>query len=852
MKIILVACLVLTLSAVAQKPAIDTSVYSNWERIVDHDISPDGNYLYYQIRQPKSKVLKCILQSIDSKFKINFPTTKPVFFSKDGTFAIFQDTTKGIITLNLISKTETIVPLKTSFEIEESGKDVYLTYKQNQNRIWKNINTNKAIEITNELDHFFDSKNHIVYAKVKGESSNVHSLIKIDLSTYMYDYILKNIPINQVIFDDNSGQLAINTFRVGETNRADSLIVYNTGNGKIESMPLALATNNDLFVYKFKSLFSISKDGMSVFILFDRSKPNHNLQKNNRLLLHSYTDAKIKFERQPSSTSETILFKLDLRSRKYIKLVKETEFINPRNVVDKYVLSQQIDGEYLEEFWNNKSKQKFFLIDASGGQKYSLPLIFPYISPDEKSIIGYDENQRDLLCYNIESKRTVNLTKELTFPVPRFEKLSDTLSKGLRIFCWLNNSTVVFYDKYDIWSAKVDGNTKPKCLTNRIGAAKKIVFRLLNENEGKVLNSPDSLFITAFDSVTKNNGYYFLNLFKGEISLRTMGPFVYDIPDDGLMGGRSFKRAANKNIYLVLRSNCNESPNIYSTQDFVIFNRVTSVFPEKKYNWVKSTLEEITTTDCIKEQALLYTPEDFNPSKQYPAIIYYYEIKSNELNRFVFPGSAFGSDLDIAWFVSHGYIVLIPDIHYTFGEIGASAFKSINAAYEYLKCFPWIDSTKIGLQGHSFGGYETNYIVSHSNKFAAAISSSGPCDFISYYNWKLLDQVSAQFQQEVGQNRMGGTLWDKTEAYLKNSPFLELENVTIPILTVANRGDLNVPYAQGLELYLGLRRLKKKVWMLQYNECTHGVWGRSQIDYILKSAQFFDHYLKSCPAPKWM
>lgn len=160
-----------------------------------------------------------------------------------------------------------------------------------------------------------------------------------------------------------------------------------------------------------------------------------------------------------------------------------------------------------------------------------------------------------------------------------------------------------------------------------------------------------------------------------------------------------------------------------------------------------------------------------------------------------------------------------------------------------------MDSTKIGLQGHSFGGYEVNYAITHAHVFAAAISSSGVTDFLTLLNDKIAAGMSSQWQTEVGQNRMNASMWVAPTKYIENSPLFNLRSITTPLLTVANEKDENIPYSQGLMLFLGMRRLGKPCLMLQYQDCTHGLWSSSQVDYVLRSTAFFDYYLKGGAEP---
>ena len=226
--------------------------------------------------------------------------------------------------------------------------------------------------------------------------------------------------------------------------------------------------------------------------------------------------------------------------------------------------------------------------------------------------------------------------------------------------------------------------------------------------------------------------------------------------------------------------------------------------------------------------------------------------------RFVYlrPFFSFGP-IDIPWLVSQGYLVFTPDIIYNVGKTGQSTCLSVLSAAKYLSKFPFVDTKHMGLQGHSFGGYETNYLVSHTTLFAAAAEGAGVSDFVSGYGTMAgglgqEQQINQTFRYETGLYNMGASLWQSPDLYIENSPIFKADRVTTPLLIMHNKKDANVSWSQGVAWYAGLRRLGKKVWMLEYDEGTHGVGGVDAMDYTLRLMQFFDHYLKKALPPKWM
>lgn len=401
----------------------------------------------------------------------------------------------------------------------------------------------------------------------------------------------------------------------------------------------------------------------------------------------------------------------------------------------------------------------------------------------------------------------------------------------------------------------LSGRILPLCLTNRYGRRNHIAFRLANDERHAILSPGQSILLSAFNRATKDNGFYSKSLFeKGDPTLLTMGPYVYEVADHNPkrgIGGQAPVKARDEEAYIVWRMSATESPNFFYTRNFVNFSPISEEHPEKKCNWLTSELISWKTLDGGISQGVLYKPENFDPKKKYPVIFYYYERMSDELNQFRYPEVS-SDRLDIPTYVSNGYLILAPDVHYKIGETGQSAVNSIVSAARWLSKQPWVDSTKMGLQGHSFGGYETNYVITHSHLFAAACSASGLSDYISSYG-SLIDGYSEEGLFEMSQNRIGATLWQRPDLYIKNSPIFRANQVTTPLLMMHTTNDGIYHFSDAVEFFTGLRRLGKKVWMLQYDNEDHSLLGEAAaIDYTIRMRQFFDHYLKGAPAPKWM
>ncbi|WP_431293380.1 alpha/beta hydrolase family protein [Pedobacter sp. P26] len=265
------------------------------------------------------------------------------------------------------------------------------------------------------------------------------------------------------------------------------------------------------------------------------------------------------------------------------------------------------------------------------------------------------------------------------------------------------------------------------------------------------------------------------------------------------------------------------------------------------------------TAKGTKLQGILYKPENLDLSKKYPVIITYYENRSDAIYDFLKPKLMHTVDIDIPRAVSRGYLVFVPDMKYRVGEVLKSALECLESGTDEICKRTYVDRERIGLSGHSHGGFETAYFVTQSNRFKAATIGAPVTNLVSWYNdWspknhQVRDQGTPQGVIEWRQTRMVRSMFERPEWYIQNSPVFYVDKVTTPVLIVHNREDVNVPFSQGAEFFLALSRLGKPAWLLQYYNEQHAIGNyKNQVDLTIRTEQFFDHYLKSAPLPVWM
>lgn len=467
------------------------------------------------------------------------------------------------------------------------------------------------------------------------------------------------------------------------------------------------------------------------------------------------------------------------------------------------------------------------------------------LSPGGKFIVYMDGGR--WYAYDLTAHRTADLTGRLAGN--RFDDELDDhpdVAPAYGIGGWTpGDRTVLLYDRYDIWEVDPTGARPPVVATDSVGRRRHLIFRVVDlDRDDPFLDPREPLLLSAMNEDTKAAGFYTMTLgARGAPREIVMAPADFGTP----------LRAKHAARLVVTRGTFEQFPDLYTGTELGQLTRISDANPQQKeFVWGTAELVHWTSADGIPLEGILYKPENFDPSRKYPMITYYYERLSNNLYHYVPPGGR--NIINPTHYVSNGYLIFEPDIPYEIGYPGPSAVKAIVPGVLSLLARGYVDSAALGIQGHSWGGYQTAFLVTQTHLFKAAMAGAPVADMFSAYGgirWQ--SGLNRSFQYEHTQSRIGGSIWEEPLRYLENSPLFWVQRIETPLLIMHNDGDGAVPWYQGIEMYVALRRLGKEVYLIDYNGDEHNPTKRAnQMDIAMRMQQFFDYHLRGFPEPDWM
>jgi len=467
------------------------------------------------------------------------------------------------------------------------------------------------------------------------------------------------------------------------------------------------------------------------------------------------------------------------------------------------------------------------------------------LSPEGKYAIAFDATEQKWLTASTEDGTICDLTGSIKVAFHNEETDTPEPPRSYGIAGWAKGDSEVFvYDKFDIWAINPSTGIS-RAVTQGAGRRQSFAFRYINLDPDLTwILSDRPLYLSATNTESKATGFFRASFQGGEPQKLVFA--------DKLLS--NLTKAKNADIVTFTQQTFVEFPDIWvSSLDFSKPQKISNANPQQaQYRWGTQEIIDYVNGDGKMLKALLAKPEDFDPTKKYPMMVYIYEGMTDGQYRYVAPAP--GQNINVSRFVSNGYLVLRPDIVYDIGYPGKSAMKCVLPAIEQVAAKGYVDRERIGIQGHSWGGYQITYMITQTNIFRAVEAGASVSNMISAYGGiRYGTGISRQFQYERSQSRIGGTPWTKPMQFIENSPIFFAENVQTPYMTIHNDQDDAVPFTQAIEFFTALRRLGKEAYFFNYNGQLHGLRDRDALKHFtVHLCEFFDHYLLGAPRPDWM
>ena len=542
---------------------------------------------------------------------------------------------------------------------------------------------------------------------------------------------------------------------------------------------------------------------------------------------------------------------MDLKSGKLTALTKPD--------IDNLVLNRKVKGRYALAYgneaylpnitWKGHDYKDLYGVDLITGEKWRIASrvhCSPRVSPNGRYAYWFEPESIRWMCHDLAERQTYTWTNA---SVSRFEnELNDVPAPaypyGVAGFSE-GETKVYIYDRYDIWEVQTTRDLACKKLTN--GRKEQLMSRIIDLDRDKEHMDTEQLqLVRLFSEKNKQSTYGLMDLSSGDQDFPEVQPLYY---------GLHPIKAKNGVTFIYTKESYEAFPDIYlsSFPDIHKAEKITALNPQQSdFKWGNIQLVQWKANKA-KHEGMLVLPDNFDPNRKYPLIVNFYERSSDRLYKHRRP-YLHRSTMNYPYYSSRGYIIFNPDIKYTTGDPGRSALEIVESGVQHLIKQGYIDASRVALQGHSWGGYQIAYILNESSMFKCAESGAPVVNMISAYGgirWG--SGMSRMFQYERTQSRLGSTLWQDRDAYIRNSPIFTMDKMNTPLLILHNDEDGAVPWYQGIEYYMALRRLDKPAWMLNYRGEPH--WPlklENRRDFQTRMSQFFDHYMLGQPMPNWM
>ena len=886
--------LIASAPVLAQNKALTIEDYTRWSRIVGTELSNDGNWMAYGLR-PNGGDDTLHVQSLKNDKSYTIPNGSNAAFSSDNKWVSYRVTPDQESRKKLTKSrkpvyiTAELMNLETGEKVQVNRANV-MTFS-NDGAYWmvhrkkpddddskhkgsdliiRNLNTGAVSNIGNVSEFAANQKSTKLAYVVDANEMSGNGVYLFDMQTASIQAVHTDSSTYSGLSWDDEGtkkeewmgkgnQMAVLsgvTPDQKELRNNALIVVSNIGSG-MKTYVLNHASNKDLpqdMVISEDGNLSWSANGKTVMLGMKWQTDEMKLSKDStaNVDVFHWNDDRIQTVQMQQYNNDmrfTYAAAYHFEKNDFVALADDDMRLVLSSDHNRYRVGRDAEKYRNDVNWG-VTPSDLYRVDITNGKRTvfaeNIKRWLGY-SPDGRYYLYQKMNGEDahMMLFDLESNKATDLTANSPIQFSNVEHIYPHENPPYGLAGWTKDgNNVIVNHKYDLWMLALDGS-KATNITKGMGEENEIVFRYQNMDDSDYIDTSENIMLSAFGELTKKDGFYSLKMGSNPKSL---------IFDDASFGNPI--KAEDANTVILTRQTFEEFPDYHVTNTtFKKLKKVTDANPQQtEYAWGSRKLLTFENGRGQKVQGTMTLPANYEEGKQYPAIIYFYEKMSDRHHQYSMP--TYDDRPHMSTYASNGYVVFMPDILFEFGRPGTSSLDGILSARKAMLATGAVDSSNIGLQGHSWAGYQTSFILTQTDVFKTIVTGAPPTNLESFYN-NIYGRTGTNHHgiMEIGQVRMGrdATPWSAREAYQRENPMYHAPNINTPFMILHGTDDGAVDWSQGLELYNAARRLGKEVIFLSYpGEPHHLRVEANQIDFQTRMKAYFDHHLMGTEAPDWM
>ena len=851
-----------------------------WQRITQKAITPDGQWVAYKMENWRGDAA-VHLSTADGAEKALYSPAKDFRFSVGGNYLVVTETTGSATrdSLKLAKTKEDAMPMDRLVIRPTQGTDERIDslrgYKLAEKADWlayqqgrkdstltvRDLAGKRSFRFPRVQEYGFAQKSGILFFITKGDPEMEAGLYRLDPDKGQPVLIKAGDGVFKQTTLDEQGQHLAFLYCADKDSTDKSLDLWLSENG---APAKTVASRGDA---AFPSGWVLNENGALRFSpsatrLFFGTSPMPR-QKDTTTLDENRPNVQVWSWDEPTQyTVQSYNLQRDLKKTyQAVYLLAEGKNVQLADTLLPTIqLGNEGDGAWallsttrpysLSSMWEGRTRTDYYKVNVATGERQPIAKAdYTRFQLSPMGLYAYGYNATDSCWYTVDlaDNHRYRLTSPQTLIA--WDEQNDTPDYPRASGCpgWLkDDEAILLYDRYDIWRFAPKG-AQPGVRLTKDGRERLTRHGLRHlDPEERSFDPSKPYIVTGFNEVTKAYGFYQIRLDRAGAPRPLL---TGEFHADGLT------KAREADLYLYTVENYETFPDLHvSGPDFKNSRQIShGIDQQKPFRW--GTAEQVSwiSLDGQPIEGIIYKPANFDPSKKYPMIVNFYERNAETLYDYHMP-EPHRSTIDYRLYNSNGYIVFNPDIRYRDGYPGESCYNCLMPGVSMMIAKGYVDEKAIGAQGHSWGGYQVAYLATRTRLFAAIESGAPVVNMFSAYGgirWG--SGLARAFQYEHTQSRLGGTPWSTPDRYHTNSPLFTMDKVTTPILIMHNDADGHVPWYQGIEYFVAMKRLGKPCWLLNYTGEPH--WPTklpNKMDFQKRMYQFFDHFLRGAEAPKWM